>query len=481
MSGSERDPVRSYGNRSTRLQPPVSPLMEEDEERSGSRQWSSNGSRRARPPSSTRVSVLQSTASLEPSCSSSSGSSGVLAYHVRTGSIQNESSSSHDSRPPSSSLLLPACERLPARDAERERGAPRHGLCWKRLRHTCWKRMPRGVGSLIVFLLNFIESFAFYGATDSTLRILFTGSSWHETALILLVKFTAGRVMYPIAGFLSDVCTGRYRMIQIGVWLFWIAFSLLSLSLALASVQIGSHHMTTLCLPVIAYVLISAASGAIEVAIIPFGVDQLSQGASSHEQSSYFYLYYFGRQLGNLAGILSFYGLSRIQVRALNEYAVASIQSVVALAGMTLALTLLWWFKNHLFIDRQRDNPLKEIVNVVFYAATVQDTPPVNRRAFRYGEGKKKRMDRAKYRYDGLYTSEEVEDVKTFCKILLILFSLCLCFMTYTGVSPHRPQSFRVSTAHHCTYFPLCGQSTVLIFPSMLSAQAQNSNVPQTS
>ena len=452
MSGGGGELERGHGDRSTRLRPPVSPLIEEDEEvSSGSRQWDSNESRRAKPPSSrSRMSALLSTASLEPtSYSGSSGSSGILAYHVRTGSIQNDSSSSYDSLPPSSSSaaprpLLSASERLPAtssrRGRERWTPTPRHSSsCCKRLVRTSWKRMPRGIGSVIVFLLNCIESFAFYGAIDSTLRILFTGSGWKETALILLVKFTLGRLMYPIAGFLSDVCTGRYRMIQIGIWLFWVAFALLSLCLALASVNIGTHHMNTVWLPVLAYVLISAASGAIEVAIIPFGVDQLSQGASSHEQSSYFYLYYFGRQLGNLAGILSFYGLSRIQIdkdRTLNEYAVASIQSVVALAGMTVALTLLWWFKNHLFIDRQRENPLKEVVNVVFYAATVRDTPPVTRRAFRYGEEKKKRMDRVKYRYDGPYTSEKVEDVKTFCKILLVLFSLGLCFMTYTGVSP---------------------------------------------
>lgn len=304
-----------------------------------------------------------------------------------------------------------------------------------------------------------IESFAFYGAIDSTLRIIFSGSSWRETGLTLLIKFTAGRLMYPIAGFLGDVYFGRYKMIQIGIWLFWVAFALLSLSQSLAAglVEMGTAKLNTLILPIITFVLISAGSGAIEVTIIPFGVDQLSQGASSHEQSSYFYWYYFGRQLGNMAGILCFYGLSLLQIEQNNDrnkYAVASIQSIVALAGMTVALTLMWWFKNILFKDRQRENPLREVVNVVYYAATVKDSPPVNRRAFRYGEGKKRRMERAKFRYDGLYTSEEVEDVKTFCKILLILFSLGLCFMTYTGVSSNvidcycLPKSFDSLISH---------------------------------
>ena len=292
-------------------------------------------------------------------------------------------------------------------------------------------RIPRGKGSLLVFLINVVESFAFYGAIDSTLRMIFKGSSLHdETAITLLVQFTAGRLMYPIAGFLSDVYFGRYKMIQIGIWLFWVAFALLSLSLSLAAgdIQVPSVPLNTLVLPIITYVLISAGSGAIEVTIIPFGVDQLSRGASSHEQSSYFYWFYFGRQLGNVAGILLFYGLSLLQIEEnseRNEYAVASIQSIVGLAGMTFALALTWWFKDALFKDRQRENPVKEVANIMYYTK------------FRYY---------AKFHYDGQYTDKEIKDVKAFCKILLVLLSLGLCFMTYTGVSSYLLPSENIFT-----------------------------------
>lgn len=289
-----------------------------------------------------------------------------------------------------------------------------------------------------MFLLNVIESFAFYGALDGILRVLLNRSSETEAGITLLVQFTAGRLLYPLAGFLADVYFGRYRMIHIGVWLFWIAFALLALSLSIASsVAHDETQLTTVILPIIAYVLIGAGSSAIEVTIIPFGVDQLSQGASSEEQSSYFYWYYFGRQLGILAGLTAFYGLSLIKIESGNDstFATGSIQSVVALGGMTLALILLWWFNTCLFKDKQRENPLKLVINILYYAATVKERGPIKRRAFRYGEERKPRIERAKFQYDGLYTSEEVEDVKTFCKILLILFSLGLCFMTYNGVS----------------------------------------------
>lgn len=417
-------------SRMARPQLPASPLREISYER---RSWSGRGKYYSSSSHASRGSPLLSTASLESGNSSSSGSSGLLVYQAR--SIQYASDSYEDSTSQSSDATS---RKQIVTHRPRLRSISQISR-WKRLAYTCRKRIPRGYGSVLVFVLNVIESFAFYGAIDSTLRIVFTDSSWHVIALTLLIKFTAGRILYPIAGFISDVYSGRYKMIKIGIWLFWVAFVLLSVSLSLAAGQIGSERVNTLIIPVVAFVLICAGSGAIEVVIIPFGVDQLSQGASSHEQSSYFYWYYFGRQFGNLVGIASFYSLSRLQIEEDNErnkYAVTTIQATVALAGMTVALIFMWWFKNVLFKDRQRENPLREIANVVFYAATVKDTPPVTRRAFRYGEGRKRRIERAKSRYDGIYTSEKVEDVKTFCKILLVLFSLGLCFMSYTGVSP---------------------------------------------
>ena len=367
---------------------------------------------------------------------SSSESSGVLVdqtqsvqYHSRSGASRSKTNSP---APFATSLDQVTTRTSTSRNPHRRPWVTALGRTFRR-------RIPQRKGSVLVFLLNVIESFAFYGAINSILRILFMDSSLNETALILLVQFTAGRLMYPIAGFLGDVFFGRFRMMQIGIGLFWLAFALLSLFLSLGAGEVGDKKTNTFILPIITFVLICAGSGAIEVTIIPFGVDQLSQGASSHEQSSYFYWFYFGRQLGNLAGVLSFHGLSLLKIEQNsdhNKYGIASIQSIVALTGMTFALILIWWFKNVLFKDRQRENPLRDVVNVVCYAATVKDTPPINRRAFCYGERKKPRIERAKFRYDGLYTSEEVEDVKTFCKILLVLFSLGLCFMTYTGVSP---------------------------------------------
>ena len=66
-------------------------------------------------------------------------------------------------------------------------------------------------------------------------------------------------------------------------------------------------------------------------------------------------------------------------------------------------------------------NPVKHIFKVLNYAR--HHSQPVFRSAFTYGEVPS-RLDLAKNRYGGPFTTEEVEDVKTFGRILLVLISL---------------------------------------------------------
>ena len=76
------------------------------------------------------------------------------------------------------------------------------------------------------------------------------------------------------------------------------------------------------------------------------------------------------------------------------------------------------------FQNRPGENPVKLVLRVLCFAAFVKRHIPVRRRAFRYSEERKKRIDLAKVEYDGEFSSEKVEDVKAFCRICLILFTL---------------------------------------------------------
>ena len=302
------------------------------------------------------------------------------------------------------------------------------------------RRLPKGKGVLLVFLIYFIETFAFYSILSGLQQILLGEETIDAIWIFTLLRGTAGRVFYPVAGVIADTYLGRYQVIHIGLWLLWIGFAILALCQSLVSLYSKSITIGYI-LPILSAVVISIGAGSVEVNAVSFGVDQLAQGVPSEELSSYFFWYYVMRNAGYLAAILSSFILQasfRVDISdevSPEDYAQSSTQSVLAVASVTLALLLHYCLKNWYFKDRNRENPLRSILNVLYFSATVKRGPPVYQRAFRYGEEKKPRIELAKIDYDGIFPNAEVEDVKTFCRILFLLITLAGYFLTFRAVS----------------------------------------------
>lgn len=308
-------------------------------------------------------------------------------------------------------------------------------------------RRPKSKVVFLVFLVFFLETFAAYGAQTETQNIV---PAEYSTLISTLMYSTAGRLFYPLAGVVADSYLGRYNVIHIGFWILWISFAILTLSFGLDIYMVTHHNeiLTKIVLPVTSAFLFSAGSASVEAVVIPFGVDQLSQGASSDELSSYFYYYYMTINIASLAAILLFLIMfdthvwssiypdySSIQMKSVNKYPLDVSISVLMLLTLTAALLLLYCLKDWFFIDKRRPNPIRLIAGVLYFAATVKRQPPHLNRAFRYSEGRKSRIELAKMEYDGIFTAEEVEDVKTFCWILFLIFSLVPGYtFTYGGV-----------------------------------------------
>ena len=88
-------------------------------------------------------------------------------------------------------------------------------------------------------------------------------------------------------------------------------------------------------------------------------------------------------------------------------------------------LVCVYWstIKKHFNIDQTGEHPLKLIYQVLKYAW--KHKCPENRSAFTYWEEDiPPRIDLGKSKYGGPFTTEEVEDTKTFFSILLLLLSL---------------------------------------------------------
>ena len=104
------------------------------------------------------------------------------------------------------------------------------------------------------------------------------------------------------------------------------------------------------------------------------------------------------------------------------------LASIPLPACLTLALCLDFNFNHWLIKEPVSKNPLKLIYRVMHYAW--KNKYPRQRSAFTYCDDKRySRMDFAKQKFGGPFTTEEVEDVKTFWRIL----KLFIIFSSYTG------------------------------------------------
>ena len=307
-------------------------------------------------------------------------------------------------------------------------------------------RFPKGQAVFIVLLINMLESFATFGAFEGLQeRIIGHSDRSHLAYLFIFFQWCGGRIFYPLAGLIADTWLGRYKMIKIGLWLMWLGFVIIAVNESLVYHYANNHHnhaVERYILPISAVVLLIVSSATVEANIIPFGVDQVQQGASSSEMSSYFYYYYLSRITGLLLGLVLFLLLFTTGIKVYPDFnswsedyyaqhTLHAIHPLFAVLLITVALTLHFCTSQHYFKDKDYSNPLKLIINVLYYAATVKRQIPRYRRAFRYGEERKSRIELAKMEYDGIFTSEEVEDVKTFLRICFVIFSLTGTFFAF--------------------------------------------------
>lgn len=291
---------------------------------------------------------------------------------------------------------------------------------------------------MLVLVMLVIERYMLYGAVDQVLSLIpelhnSSNTEGFSSFLRIFLFYCVSRLFYPIGGFLADVYMGRCRVIHLSLWLYWIAFALLTIATILQELGLGHSTIYSTIynhvLPITAFVFLILASGGFESTLIPFGADQM-EAASSSEISSYFYWYYTAIQVGPLLNIVVNSVIST-WVPAHKGTLQVFADLVVATFGLVLHNLLQhWYFKNAL-----RENCIKLVLKVLWYAARVKRRMPQYRRAFRYGEGKIRRIELAKRQYDGKFSGDQVEDVKTFCMVCLILFCLGGYFFSQAGVS----------------------------------------------
>ena len=289
------------------------------------------------------------------------------------------------------------------------------------------RRTPHGAQIYIVLFLIFLERLAYYSVvsniTEPFLEMINVSRVYRSLIQIVLLDVTA-QLMFPIAGFLADRYFGRYLVIHVSLWLLWIGYASMTF---ISTFDDGSMYSWNRYLLPVCFVVISMGSAGFQANMIPFGADQIEYRASD-ELSSYFYWYYWVRNLGAILFFISFTCTElSLQLRI-------SVFGIVSTTCITVALVTNQIVKHKFHPSQERYNPMKLVVRVLKFVYYVRR--PKYRSAFSYtGVDAPSRMDLAKEIHGGRFTNAQVEDVKTFLRLLLVLLSLMGVLVVYTGVS----------------------------------------------
>ena len=288
---------------------------------------------------------------------------------------------------------------------------------------------------LLWTLLIFIVSIALYFSIDDNLPSAAVNKNW-----LFSIPLVMALVAAPLSGWLADAKFGNYKVFRFGAVLLFISTVMNCLLLILEalvwenSTILKSIH---LCL---ASSLILVGGSACIVPALPLGLDQMPDASADSITS---YIAWF---VGTIfVGLFLGTGINTLITDCANKTMQLSYHLIWALlltVCMSVVLSSNFLFSpKWLIIEPKSPQSLKAIFQALKFAA--KHKAPLNRSAFTYWEEDiPSRIDLGKTKYGGPLTTEQVEDVKTILRLIVITLSFCFVGLSFffpiaTNISVH--------------------------------------------
>ena len=283
------------------------------------------------------------------------------------------------------------------------------------------------VGMLYYFfmsiLLDTLLNKATLKALHSKLSILYNNPLAYAVLAVVMM-------FYPLSGFIADVCCGRMKTIVVSLIVFLSCniFLLLGLSV-IESVALHDEDLDhvsllenqgILAIILIVIFIITFIIGLVgyQANIIQFGLDQLFEAPSQY-LGLFIHYTTWDFKAGSLFFLIT-------PIRCIDYKHMISIlltlQTILTLYVVVLLL-FSYWKRSWFYSEPGRSNPYKTVYDIIKFVKNHKY--PLRRSAFTYGDRYiPSRLDFAKERYGGPFSTEQVENVKTFFRILLVLFAV---------------------------------------------------------
>ena len=234
----------------------------------------------------------------------------------------------------------------------------------------------------------------------------------HERNILGLATLPC--VLVPVVSLLAEVVIGRYRLVSYSLKAMWLlsivcsVFSICEEAIPMAKTKLFTLNLIVFITP---YMLL----GAFIASAVPLGIDQITGGSSANISAFLqwlFWAFFSGRTIANIIGSI-IYECSDFQTANM-------LMPLLPVLLFSVGLILDFHFHHKLVKEPVTVNPVSLIFKVLKYAA--KHKFPVQRSAFTYCENEQPtRLDYGKSKYGGPFTTEQVEDVKTFWRVLVVI------------------------------------------------------------
>ena len=230
-------------------------------------------------------------------------------------------------------------------------------------------------------------------------------ASTHSSSLVNGVLLAIIGLTLPLAGSLADVRFGRYKILSSSLWIMWISAVLLTVILVVAELTSVPHKDIAIVSIVL---LLGIGWAGFQANIVQFGIDQLTDASATQYKAFVAWISW-----SFIAGVLLlFYIVQCVEYKL--------VAPLLTCCNLTLALVLNLLLNRILIKEPSTQNPFKLVYTVLRYA--LKNKYPRQRSAFTYCEESfPSRIDFGKEKYGGPFTTEQVEDVKTLLRIIIMV------------------------------------------------------------
>lgn len=259
-------------------------------------------------------------------------------------------------------------------------------------------------GASIILLWNFLVMTVYHSITANGQGHLIAG------------ELVAAGLLLPIGGWLADAHFGRYSVVYCGMWTMWVGAVLSTLTLFLSKINHVFAEHGDVWVSWLSTVIMGAGFGAFQSNIVQFGIDQLLE-ASSTEITNF--ITWFTTTI-ILSGIIT-----RFSTDCTPDY----VGVLVVATCLSIALCSNFLLNQYLVKEHLIQNPLSTIWNVIKYS--IKNRRLQKRISALYRGGILTCLNISKTFYGGPFTSEQVEDVKAFIRVIAVIAT---CILACGGI-----------------------------------------------